>query len=170
MAHIIYLVGFMGAGKTTLAKQVAAEYGYHCVDTDTVIEQKQGNTIAEIFDTLGEEKFRQIEAETIRKIDLSQNTIISTGGGLPCFHNNMEWMNKNGITVYLKHSVEGLKKRLENEQETRPVLKNNKNLTLLSHIEGLMRHRSPYYEQAKFVISSSLISPQTIINTTIKQC
>lgn len=170
MANTIYLVGFMGAGKTTLAKQVAQEYGYQCIDTDKVIEQEQGNTIEGIFNSLGENEFRKLEAEALRNINFSKNTIVSTGGGLPCYNNNMDWMNENGTTIYLKHSINELIKRLENDSENRPLLKSSKNLTLLTHIEGLMQQRTPYYEQAKFVILSSLISPQTIINTTIYQC
>lgn len=167
MPHIIYLIGFMGAGKTTLAQQVAQQYNYLHIDTDMVIEQEQNNTIEGIFDSLGETEFRKLEAETLRNINFSKNTIISTGGGLPCFHKNMDWMNANGITIYLKHSIYDLKERLKKDSKKRPLLKNTKNLTFLSHIEGLMQQRTPYYEQAKFVISSSLISPQTIINTTL---
>lgn len=165
MYNVIYLIGFMGAGKTTLAKQIAHLYNYKCIDIDEEIEKRLGKTIASIFSTDGEEAFRKFEADVLRSIQIDSNTIIAAGGGLPCFHNNIEWMNENGSTIYLKHSIDELKERLESEVELRPALKNNPNLTLLAHIEALMKIRSPYYQQAKFVILGNLISPQTIINT-----
>lgn len=160
----------MGAGKTTLAQQIAKQYNYTYYDTDTIIERGYNTTIANLINTKGEGYFREIEAKVLKEIPLHQNTIIATGGGLPCYHNNMEWMNKSGITIYLKHSIEELKKRVENDTKNRPLLKNKKNLSLLAHIEELMKQRLPYYEQAKFVILSNEISPQTVINTAKKHC
>jgi len=167
MHKVLYLIGFMGAGKTTLAKQVAELYNFTCIDIDNEIEKSTNKTIATIFATDGEEIFRKIEAEVLRTIPITKNTIIATGGGLPCYHNNMEWMNANGTTLYLKHTISELKKRLANEVAQRPLLKKNPNMTFAAHIEGLMNIRLPYYEQAKFVILGNLISPQTVINTTL---
>lgn len=156
----------MGAGKTTLAKQISEQYGYAYIDTDDEIEKATGKSISELFDTIGEKDFRKLETDTLRTLKIDTNTIIATGGGLPCYNNNMEWMNENGITIYLKHSIEELKKRLEKDIKQRPLLKSQQNLTLSAHIEALMSVRSHYYEQAKFVILGNLISPQTVINTT----
>lgn len=164
---IIFLVGFMGAGKTSIAQLVAREYGYTYIDTDEEIERKYGQTISELFKTEGEDAFRKIEAETLRVLTLTPNTIIATGGGLPCYHNNMDWMNQKGITIYIKQEPEELEKRLLGTWQKRPLLNKIEKNGLLGYINDLLEVRKPYYEQAKFAILSTLVSAQTVINTTI---
>lgn len=170
MEKVIFLIGFMGAGKTTLAKQIAQQYGYTYIDTDLEIEKTTGKSIAQIFEEEGEQAFRKLEASALRSISFDKNTVVATGGGLPCHYNNMEWMNEHGITIYLKLTPQQLKERLGNEAESRPLLKNAKKTTLLTHIEHLTELREPYYNLAKFVILGTLASPQTIINTTTSEC
>ncbi|HEX2683637.1 MAG TPA: shikimate kinase, partial [Ferruginibacter sp.] len=97
----IFLVGFMGSGKTYWGRIWAQAYQLAFYDLDEVIEQDQGKTVAEIFKTYGEDRFRQIEAGTLRSFSEKNNCIVACGGGTPCFHDNMQWMNEQGTTVYL---------------------------------------------------------------------
>lgn len=164
---VIFLVGFMGAGKTSIAQLVAQQYGYTYIDTDHVIEQQTQKSISSLFEELGEDGFRQLEAETLRQLTLLPNTIVATGGGLPCFNNNMQWMNQHGTTIYIQQTVNELVSRLSTQQHNRPLLKDLTNAALASHIEDLLHKREPYYKQAKFAILGTLVSAETIINTAI---
>ncbi len=164
---VIFLVGFMGAGKTSIAQLVAREYGYIYIDTDEEIEKKYGQTISTLFQTKGEATFRQIEADILRSLILTPNTIIATGGGLPCYHSNMQWMNQVGITIYIKQEAAELEKRLVDTWQHRPLLNKIEKNGLLGYINDLLEVRKPYYEQAKFAILGTLVSAQTVINTAI---
>ena len=164
---VIFLVGFMGAGKTSIAQLVASEYGYHFIDTDKEIEKNCGQTINELFASKGEEAFRILEADTLRGLTFTTNTIVATGGGMPCYHNNMQWMNQNGITIYINQEVKELEKRLSSAIQKRPLLREIEKNDLFGYINGLLKVREPYYKQAKFEILSTLVSAQTVINTAI---
>ena len=94
--ELIFFVGFMGCGKTTWSRKLAAHLGYDFIDLDHVLEEQAGMTIAEYFATHGEDSFRILESEVLKQTPYTQNTIISTGGGLPCFFDNMAWMNAQG--------------------------------------------------------------------------
>src|SRR5690606_32439248 len=98
--NLIFLIGFMGCGKSTLGKKVATKTGYSFIDLDELIVQKIHMSISDYFESHGEAAFREIERDTLHSLYGSKNTIVATGGGTPCHLNNMEWMNKNGKTVY----------------------------------------------------------------------
>ncbi|NJM14306.1 MAG: shikimate kinase [Bacteroidales bacterium] len=98
----VFLVGFMGSGKTTIGKKLAHLLGKAFIDMDEYIENKQGKTIAEIFSAVGEETFRALEKEKLCELVKLNNTVISTGGGAPCFHNNMQLMNAHAETIYIQ--------------------------------------------------------------------
>ncbi len=98
----IFLIGFMGCGKSTKAKQLAQLLACPVIDLDVVIETQTGQTIANYFAQNGETAFRQLESETLKNYAYPVNCIVATGGGLPCFLNNINWMNANGITIYLQ--------------------------------------------------------------------
>ena len=95
---LVFLVGFMGCGKTSWGRKLAAGLGYDFIDLDHVLEANTGITIAEYFSTHGEEEFRKLEAKILKETPYPQNTIVSTGGGMPCFFDNMDWMNAHGKT------------------------------------------------------------------------
>ncbi|HQB87139.1 MAG TPA: shikimate kinase, partial [Bacteroidales bacterium] len=97
----IFLIGFMGSGKTTTGKKLASRLSWKFIDLDEFIEEDKGMPVAEIFETQGEDWFRTVEAEALRTVTKAGNTVISTGGGTPCFYENMEFMLQNGLTVYL---------------------------------------------------------------------
>ncbi|RYF99794.1 MAG: shikimate kinase, partial [Chitinophagaceae bacterium] len=113
----IFLVGFMGCGKSTKAKQLASRLNCPVIDIDAVIVEREGKTIAEYFELHGEAGFRNLERETLRTFDYPETCVVATGGGLPCFFDNMEWMNENGTTVYLQMEPAQLVSRLHNRQK-----------------------------------------------------
>jgi|SRR5690554_1768119 len=151
-ANLIFLIGFMGCGKSTLGKKVAAKTGYSFIDLDDLIIQKIQMSISEYFEIHGEAAFRQIERDTLHSLYGIQDTIVATGGGTPCHFDNMNWMNNNGKTVFLKIPSKALLSRLSQKDiESRPLLKGKSNEELLSFIELKLEERSSFYNQAKIV-------------------
>ena len=149
----IFLIGFMGCGKTTWGRKLAAHLGYEFIDLDHVLQDKVGATIAEYFAAHGEESFRQLESSLLKETDYPENTIVSTGGGLPCFFDNLQWMNANGKTLYIKLSPKTLADRLENSKTVRPVLQGKKGDELVAFIAEKLAEREGFYLQATHSIS-----------------
>lgn len=158
----IFLIGFMGSGKTTLGKKLARRMDYNFIDLDEFIETKESKKIKKIFSSYGEEKFRVIEAENLRLLEILKNVVISTGGGAPCFHHNMEWMNRNGLTVYLKHDVESLFYRLKHAKKKRPLIKGMSKSNLFNYIRDTLDSREEYYNQAKIILESKSLKPKDL--------
>ena len=145
----IFLVGYMGAGKTTLGKALARRMNISYIDTDHFIENRYCKKVGEIFTSKGEEYFREVEHRVLCEVADFENIIISTGGGLPCFNNNMDIMNDKGKTVFLDVSVEELAIRLKTSKTVRPVLKDSAENDLADFIKESLDKRRPFYEQAK---------------------
>lgn len=158
----IYLVGFMASGKTHWGRIWAAANHCSFLDLDELIEEKSGKTINEIFDTLGEDHFREIEAGTLRSCEHLQNTIIACGGGTPCYHNNMQWMNENGATVFITSTPLEILNRVSTEPDKRPLFKDLNQAEFLFFIEEKLKERSPFYTQAKYIISTEGLTPATL--------
>ena len=148
---LIFFTGFMGCGKTTWSRKLAAHLGYDFIDLDQLLEEQAGITIAEYFSTHGEEAFRILESEVLKQTPYTNNTIVSTGGGLPCFFDNMDWMNAHGKTVYIKLSPKTLVDRLEKGKAKRPLLRDKHGDELLAFITEKLAEREPYYLQAKYI-------------------
>ncbi len=147
---LIFLIGFMGCGKTTLGRKLASRLGYEFMDLDDIFEEKVGMTIAEYFSAFGEDVFRKLESEVLKQTNYPENAVVSTGGGLPCFFDNMDWMNAHGKTVYIKLSPKTLANRLENEKDQRPVLRDHGD-NLAAFIAGKLAERDEFYEQAAVI-------------------
>ncbi len=146
----------MGSGKTTIGKIVAEQLGMQFIDTDDFIESKMEKTVAEIFSEFGEEKFREIERENLLKVSEIENAIISTGGGAPCFFNNMDEMNARGTTIYINLSTAELAARLKTTNlKKRPILANLGNDELEEFIASAIAKREFYYNQAQLKVSGS---------------
>lgn len=159
----VFLIGFMGAGKTTVGKKLANKLNYNFIDLDNHIEQKHRHTISSIFDLVGEEGFRKIEHETLKEVATSENDcIISLGGGTPCFSNNLELIKKNGIAVYLKYSPEILHSRIKNSGAKRPLVRQNKD-NLLEFITKKLSDREKFYSQADIIYSSKNLKIEELI-------
>ncbi|MDR1455460.1 MAG: shikimate kinase [Tannerella sp.] len=148
----IFLTGYMGAGKTTLGKALSGQMNLSFTDLDHFIERRYCRTIRRIFEEEGEDGFREMEREALREVGGYEDAVISTGGGTPCFHGNMAFMNAAGTTVYLELSVEELARRTEVCRNTRPVLKNRSGEELRQFIAASLSERSRYYEQADIVL------------------
>jgi len=149
----------MGSGKTTVGQLLATQLGYSFIDMDSYIEEKQFKTVHQIFVELGEAKFRLLEQHCLHEIADFDHVIISTGGGAPCFFDNMKFMNENGISIYLKLSPEQLAVRLgDSHANKRPLLEDRKGEELLRFIrEGLVL-REPFYSQATFCVTGDVES------------
>ena len=145
----IFLIGYMGAGKTTLGKVLARRLNLSYVDTDNYIEKRYHKKISEIFATEGEGRFRDIEHRILLEVSEFEDVVVSTGGGLPCFNDNMSTMNNCGITIYLETSEQELAARLQVSKNVRPVLKNRSGSELVDFIKENLDKRRPFYERAK---------------------
>lgn len=148
MASVIFLTGFMGSGKTVTGRLVASRLGYEFLDLDDWIEKKEGRTISQIFASEGERSFRDLEQKALREMGSRERIVISCGGGTPCYSDNMEWMNKRGVTVFLNPSIQVLAERLRSGQEHRPLIRGLDRDGLFSFIESRMKERMPFYAKA----------------------
>jgi shikimate kinase len=151
--RIIYIIGFMGSGKSTTGRKLASLLGWSFRDLDREIETHDGRKIPEIFAQDGEEYFRAMESEVLRDLDTVSDTIISTGGGTPCHSNNMDHMLSAGITVYLRLTPLQLKNRLLHSNTERPLIKDLDNESILDFIEKKLVEREPWYKRADIIIS-----------------
>lgn len=167
----IFLVGFMGSGKSHWGKIWAKETNRNFIDLDEVIEKNVGKSIAAIFEERGEEEFRRIESAALRTCESMQDTIIASGGGTPYFYDNMQWMNEHGLTFHITVDAKEILKRVAVEQEKRPLFKNLGSDELLSFIEKKLAERLPYYSAANFTICSetATASSLTDILSSIKK-
>ena len=151
----LYLLGFMGSGKSFVGKQIAEKIGWKFCDLDELIESKAQCSIAEIFDDHGEEYFRIMEHECLKELLLTEQTVVALGGGTPCFHNNMALLNKNGLTFFLDVPVDVLSDRLISETDKRPLLKGKTGTELTSFIEKKLKQRMAYYRKAHYIVSDT---------------
>ena len=156
--ELIFFIGFMGCGKTTWSRKLAAHLGYDFIDLDHLLEEQAGMTIAEYFATYGEDSFRILESEVLKQTPYTQNTVVSTGGGLPCFFDNMEWMNAHGKTVYIKLSPKTLVDRLERSKNKRPLLHEKQGEELLAFITERLAEREVFYLQAGYIANGISLS------------
>ena len=144
----IFLTGFPGSGKTFLGSQAASLIDYPFVDTDNQIEKEEASTISSIFKDKGEGYFRETEARILRSFAKKRNAVIAVGGGLPCFHDNMEWMKSNGIVIYLEASAAFLFHRLRAEKKSRPLIAQLSDIELMIYITETIAGRREVYASA----------------------
>ena len=160
----IFLIGFMGSGKTYWGKLWADKARLQFFDLDEMIEEEQQKSVAAIFEQDGENFFRQRETAVLKTFEQKTNCIIACGGGTPCFNNNMQWMNDNGITVYLAATPDDIFKRVITEQKKRPLIKNFSPEELMRFIENKLKEREPVYNTAKIILPVTGINTDTINN------
>ena len=160
----IILVGFMGSGKTYWGMRLSQILNLNIVDTDRLIEKCEGKPIPSIFEEHGETYFRELERESIKKIQSNSRLIISTGGGMPCFNDNMSLLNTKGLTIYLKCKVETLTNRLMKEKLDRPLIKDKSELELSEYIQNLLNERDFFYRQSNIIIEEEYQNLDQIIN------
>lgn len=148
----IFLIGFMGSGKSTFGRKLAKRLGYDFVDTDKRITEQYGMSINEIFERLGEKAFREGETRLLKELALKRNLVVSTGGGLPCHGDNMATINRHGLSVYLKCEPEDLYRRLLTRKEKRPLIRDLSDAELRSYIVKKLAERESFYMQARHVV------------------
>jgi shikimate kinase len=161
----IYLIGFMGAGKTSKGRKLARKMGIRFFDMDQMIEDETGMSIQEIFDRKGELWFRKKEAELLKRLgSINDDIIISTGGGVPCYENNMEFINDTGLSVYLRLSSEALLERLiDSKKQERPLLKGKTREEMIKFVEQKLEEREPFYLMSKLIIPSENLKVKEIL-------
>jgi shikimate kinase len=142
----------MGCGKTTAGKKLASILNWDFIDCDKVIEQKAGKRISDIFFDDGESHFRELESETLKELGNHEGSVISTGGGSPCFGDNMEFMIQSGLTVYMKLTPSQLKSRLADSKTDRPLIKNIDDHDLVDFISVKLAEREKYYNMADITV------------------
>jgi shikimate kinase len=175
---IVFLIGFMGSGKSFYAKGLSEYLHIPFVDLDQFIEENQGMSISEIFEKLGEPTFRTLESVAIKQVygDLMARAtetqqkndilgVISCGGGTPCFNGNMDWMNQHGFTIWINPAEEIILKRLIKEPKTRPLVASLTEDALKEFIHQKLLERKPYYEKAQSVITQPDTTISEFVNT-----
>jgi shikimate kinase len=155
---MIFLIGFMGSGKTSVGKRLAQLLNFEFIDLDEVIENSEGQTISQIFHEHSEEYFRSRESFFLQSLIDKKSIVVATGGGTPCFHSNMQWMLANGITIYLNTDAEVLFQRLKPEMAHRPLLKQNSEEELRNFIAAKLKERESFYGSSKFIVDTSALS------------
>ena len=163
-AEKIFLVGMMGSGKSHWTKKMAKWIKSGGYDLDDLIEMNEEKTIAEIFTEEGEEQFRKTEAKILRWFKEKKKYVLATGGGTPCFQDNMAWMKKEGIIIWLDESVDILVKRLVEEKAHRPLIADLSEQDLTKFIKDKLVERHAFYSQANYRLSSDQIT-----DTALKQ-
>lgn len=156
---VIVLVGFMGCGKTTLGRKLAKQLNYDFIDADDAIEKRYRISVKDIFAKFGEAHFRKLEREFILSFRDQDNIVLSTGGGMPCFGDNMQLLNNIGITFYLQRPVQELANRLINAKKPRPLIQGKKLEELVDFIAELLPRREVFYLQSRHVLNREQQSP-----------
>jgi shikimate kinase len=159
----IFLVGLMGCGKSYYAKLLSSKLKIGGYDLDFLIESNEEKTISEIFEEDGEEYFRKKEAEILRWFAEKKDFVAATGGGTPCFHNNMQWMNDQGITIWINEPVDVLVDRLKTEKDHRPLISGLTDSKLKFFLKNQFKIRMEFYNKASIIISSISTSDTSLI-------
>lgn len=160
----IFLTGYMGSGKSTIGRKVAALMGMNFIDLDKYIEERNFKSVPNIFAQEGEEAFREKERQALKEVIQFEDIVVGTGGGAPCFFDNMQQMNEAGITIYLAPDNETLACRLLKSKTERPLIAGKNKEELILFIKTALEKRSPFYEQSKIVIRArNDVQPEEVL-------
>ncbi|MFA5972725.1 MAG: shikimate kinase [Lentimicrobiaceae bacterium] len=160
----IYLIGYMGSGKSTMGQGLAEAFGISWIDLDDEFESRYKISIPTFFEKYGETAFRELEHKVLTDISVTPDVVVSTGGGTPCFHGNMDLMNRTGITVYLDASPELILSRIDLSGRKRPVFLRMKGHDSLQNITAHLNTRVMFYEQAHLTIEATQPDIQVLKN------
>lgn len=152
----------MGSGKTSLGKKLAKRLNLRFIDTDNLIESRQGLTISSIFELHGEAAFRELEKELIEELAVEENLLLSTGGGMPCFNDLMVKLNELGTTIYLKRPAKELAHRIINSKKKRPITDGKSFDELVTFIDEMLKKRNAFYEQANLIVDRTIQDVSTL--------
>ncbi|MDD2489079.1 MAG: shikimate kinase [Bacteroidales bacterium] len=154
----IFLVGFMFSGKSTVGKLLAKSMGYEHIDTDHMFESLYNISINDFFEKYGQDLFRELEHKLLLTLIEKDNIVISTGGGLPCFHNNMELIKQNGISIHINMSFKSIIHRQKKSKKNRPLLKNKSQEEIEIFLQDLLAKRIDIYNQSNIIIKGEDLS------------
>lgn len=165
----IIILGYMGSGKTTVGKALSKDLGLPFYDLDWYIESRMRKTVDQIFHEQGEDVFRKIEYEMLHEVAEFENVIISCGGGTPCYFDNIDYMNRQGETIYLKATLDVLYRHLKMGKIVRPLLSGKTPDEMQRYIREQLEIREPFYAQAKYVLDVSLMDNYDKIKISVAQ-
>ena len=165
----IFLTGYMGAGKTTLGKAFARKLNLPFVDLDWYMEERFHKTVGELFVERGEAGFRELEKTMLHEVGAFEDVVISTGGGAPCFFDNMDFMNRNGKTVFLNVHPDVLFRRLRVAKQQRPILQGKQDDELKEFIIRALEKRTPFYSQAQYVFNADELEDRSQIEKSVEK-
>lgn len=159
----IYLVGYMGAGKTTAARRLAHRLGWEVVDTDALFEEKYKISVNDFFNKYDETLYRKLESEVLKATESLENVVVSTGGGTACYFDNMEWMNQHGLTVFLRISPQAAVDRVIHSRHKRPLVEGKCEEELTEFVNRHYASRMPFYEQALITVKSEDLDVDSLL-------
>ena len=165
----IFLTGYMGAGKTTLGKAFARKLNLPFVDLDWYMEERFHKTVGELFVERGEAGFRELEKNMLHEVGAFEDVVISTGGGAPCFFDNMDFMYRNGKTVFLNVHPDVLFRRLRVAKQQRPILQGKQDDELKEFIIRALEKRTPFYSQAQYVFNADELEDRSQIEKSVEK-
>jgi len=165
----IYLVGYMGAGKSTAAKRLANRLGWDVADTDELFEAKYRISVCDFFHKYDETLYRKLESEVLKSTEILDNVVVATGGGTACYFDNMEWMNQHGLTIFLRISEKSVVDRLLHAKRKRPLSLGKSEEELTEFVAQHYTSRLPFYEQAKITVKSEDLDLDNLLEM-IKGC
>lgn len=165
----IILIGYMGAGKTTIGKALARQLGIMFYDLDWYIENRMRKSVAQIFAESGEEGFREIEYNMLHEVAEFEDIVLSCGGGTPCFFDNMDYLNRQGDTLYLKASPEVLASHLRMGKGIRPLIQGKNDAELLRYIKDSLARREPFYSKARHTLNIDVLENLQKIEQSVEE-
>jgi len=156
----IYLMGFMGSGKSGLGAKLARRLQYEFRDLDALITEREGRAVTKIFAESGEVYFRKTETEVLHSTATFERTLIALGGGTPCFGQNLDWISRHGWSIYLRIPVDTLLGRLRKRKDSRPLLAALSDDEMRDYIERTLEQRRPFYERADVILDAENLTPE----------
>ena len=165
----VIIIGYMGSGKTTLGRALSRSLQLPFYDLDWYIETRMYRTVSQLFAERGEEGFRKVERNMLHEVAEFENVIISCGGGTPCFFDNMDYLNAQGDTVYLKASPEVLCAHLKMARTERPLIKGKEEGELKLFIEEQLQLREPFYSRARYMLNVDVLDNRDKIQQSVEQ-
>ncbi len=165
----IFLIGFMGSGKTTLAKALSRATGLEYIDLDAYIEARFHANVSEIFAREGQARFRDMERRMLREVAEFEDVIVACGGGTPCWFDNMEFMNSRGLTVRLDASHPRLLERLKKGRHRRPLIRDLDDEALGAYIAAELERRNPWYSRAVATFCADRLDSLPQIQQSVKE-
>ena len=154
----------MGVGKSTMARKLARKINYEFIDTDKYIEHKYRTSVENIIDSSGIDVFRELEHIALKEIIKNNNSVVATGGGMPCFFNNMDLINQNGYSIYICFPCDIIFYRLKNAKTIRPLIKDKNDEQLMDFIQETLKEREVFYNKADFIFSDRSVRTEKLLD------